>query len=180
MVLRELGVCPAPTKIERERNKKVKTVVQAFSFFFSFASTCPSIEEYATEGTMSTPEEKIAVTRQYFQLSNEHDLDKIFALFEHDATYHSATATFSGLAAIKTMMEQYFTVTVPDVHWEVDKDFSIDSTFSENSKQAGDAVVCEFLRQSQKNDQLGNRRGREWVLVNEKGKIYHIRVQNLD
>jgi hypothetical protein len=84
---------------------------------------------------MSTSDEKIAVARRYQSLSNEHNLEEIFNLFEQDAQYESQTLTsgetkkFNGLDQIKEMMLKYYNETVPDVNWITEKDFTIDSAF---------------------------------------------------
>ena len=130
---------------------------------------------------MSTSEEKIAVARHYQDLSNAHRVEEIFKLLEEDAQYESLTMAngetkkFNGLDQIKEMMFKYYHETVPDVHWEIEKDFAIDPTFGKDN----DAVVFDFLRHSKVNEQMNNKRGREWICVNQRGKIYFIKVTPL-
>ena len=127
---------------------------------------------------MSTSDEKIAVARRYLTLSNEHNLEEIFNLFEQDAQYESQTLSsgeskkFNGLHQIKEMMTKYFNETVPDVVWVIEKDFTIDSTLEKDN----DAVVFDFRRHSKVNEQMNDKPGREWVCVNQQGKIYYIKV----
>lgn len=127
---------------------------------------------------MSTSDEKIAVARRYLTLSNEHNLEAIFNLFEQDAQYESQALSsgeskkFNGLDQIKEMMSKYFNETVPDVEWTVEKDFTIDSTLGTNH----DAIVFDFRRHSKVNEQMNDKRGREWIYVNQQGKIYYIKV----
>lgn len=133
---------------------------------------------YLFRRSMSTSDDKLAVARRYLTLSNEHNLQGIFDLFDQDALYESQTLTsgeskkFHGLDQIKEMMSKYFNETVPDVKWEVEKDFTIDSTFGKDN----DAAVFDFRRYSKVNEQMNDKRGREWICVNEQGKIYYIKV----
>ena len=127
---------------------------------------------------MSTSDEKIAVARRYQSLSNEHSLEEIFNLFEQNAQYESQTLTsgetkkFDGLDQIKEMMLKYFHETVPDVKWVTEKDFTIDLAFGKDN----DAVVFDFRRHSKVNEQMNDKRGREWICINKQGKIYYIKV----
>ncbi len=128
-----------------------------------------------------TSEQKIAIAKLYLELSNQHALDKIFDLFEQDATYESVNlnARFQGLDEIKAMMNKFFLETIPDVQWEVSH-YEIASDFSShlagNRYNTGDAVVFNFVRISQQKPQFHNKQGREWVCINSRGKIYHIKV----
>ncbi len=57
--------------------------------------------------------------RNYVDLSNAHDLDRIHTLFATEAIYYSAYfGEFKGQDAIHTMMIDFFG-RFPDAHWEV-------------------------------------------------------------
>jgi hypothetical protein len=125
---------------------------------------------------MSASDEKIAVARRYLSLSNERNLEEIFNLFEQDAQYESQTrsgetTTFDGLDQIKDMMSKYYNGTAPDVKWVIEKDFTIDLAFGKDN----DAVVFDFRGHSKVNEQMNDKRGREWLCINKQGKIYYIK-----
>ena len=64
-------------------------------------------------------ERSIQLAKRYVNLSNTHDLDRVFAMFATDASYSSrSVGSFEGLREIKTMMRGFFE-RFPDVFWEV-------------------------------------------------------------
>lgn len=66
-----------------------------------------------------TPEESVNLARKYVELSNEHDLEAIYSMFEEDATYSSSNVgLYQGKAAITEMMGGFFG-RFYDVRWEV-------------------------------------------------------------
>ena len=126
---------------------------------------------------MSTTDEKIAVAHRYVALSNERNLEAISNLLEQDAQYESQSLTsgeshnFNGFDQIKQMMLEYYNEISPDVEWIIEKDFTIDLTFGKDH----DAVVFDFRGHSNVNQELNDKHGREWVCVNQQGKIYYIK-----
>lgn len=144
---------------------------------FSFRPKQDNNLLYLFKVKMSTSDEKIAVARRYVNSSNERNFEAIFSLFEQDAQYDSQSLTSSelytlnGLDKIKEMMLEYYNQTSPDVKWIVEKDFTMDLAFGKDH----DAVVFDFRGQSNANEQVNDKRGREWVCVNQQGKIYYIK-----
>ena len=126
---------------------------------------------------MSTFDEKLAVACRYVSLSNERNLEEICNLFEPDAQYESQTLAsgeskkYNGLDEIKEMMLEFYNNTVPDVQWIVEKDFAIDLTFEKDHS----AVVFDYRPYSKANEEMNDKQGREWICINEQGKIYYIK-----
>ncbi len=146
--------------------------------YFQIMSTC-------------SEEIKLSVARRYLQLANDRNMDEMFNLYEQDATYAmQSTPTekstiFSGLDSIKDMTLKYFNGLASDVKWEIEREHQVDNSFepdlvAKNNYRKGDAVVYDFKQTTDLKVKDGNGLEREWVCVNERGKIYHVEMVHLD
>jgi hypothetical protein len=122
---------------------------------------------------------KKEIAKMYFEVSNQRDVEKIETMLDDEITY---LTTFLKLKKSKKhevmeMMRTFFEK-AKQVHWDVEQCI-VDDGFDGTSiphYQSGDAILFHFLRTSAV-EEYNNKKGREWVLVNEKGLIYHIRVE---
>ena len=72
---------------------------------------------------------------RYVEASNEHNLERIRAMFAEDAVYVSSrVGAFEGRDAIIAMMDGFF-ARFPDVHWDV----------MEYREDGAGAVVFDFI-----------------------------------
>ncbi|AWT60974.1 MAG: hypothetical protein DF168_02199 [Candidatus Moanabacter tarae] len=113
-------------------------------------------------------EEEIELARKYVNLSNRHELEMVFRMFDENAVYHSnSVGSFKGLVAISTMMREFF-ARYKDVHWVVDK-YSV-------SKKGG--VEFGFVRRSSDPESGKATSGRGWerIVFNDTGLITEIEV----
>ena len=116
-------------------------------------------------------DQRLTLARQYLDLSNAHDLDHIFPMFDKDATYHSSQyGGQEGIARIQEMMKGFFT-RFPDVNWQVD-------TYT---PEGDNGVVFLFAMQgtNQESGEKVERHGRETIQFNDDGLITHIEVEAL-
>ena len=64
-------------------------------------------------------EKQKSLARSYVELSNQHDLERVLALFDDFAVYRSdLLGTFRGRTEIGEMMRSFFDLH-PDVTWEI-------------------------------------------------------------
>ena len=113
-------------------------------------------------------EEEIELARKYVNLSNRHELEMVFRMFDENAVYHSNyVGSFKGLVAISTMMREFF-ARHTDVRWVVDK-YSV-------SKKGG--VEFDFVRRNSdpESGKETSGRGRERIVFNDTGLIMEIEV----
>lgn len=108
------------------------------------------------------------VTRQYFELSNERDLEKILSMFSEDATYSSEnTGLYFGLDDIRSMVTNFY-ANFPYLHWEI------------HSMEETTPHIAEVVFTLTAKDTLGNeliRPGVERVVVVD-DKLRHVEVRN--
>lgn len=117
---------------------------------------------------MVSIEEEIELARKYVKLSNQHELEMIFRMFDENAVYHSHyVGSFKGLVTISAMMREFFAHHT-DVHWEADK-YSV-------SKKGG--IEFEFVRRSSdpESGKETSGSGRERIVFNDTGFITEIEV----
>lgn len=111
----------------------------------------------------------LQIAREYFELSNQADLDTIEALFLPTSTYSSSQGLFFGPPDIMAMMRGFFASHI-SLHWTID-----------SARELTPHIVeIEFSFQGR--DPKGNnilRRGLERVVVRG-GRIHHIEVRPLD
>ena len=135
-------------------------------------------------------ESKISVAHRYLQLANDRNLDEMFKLYEQDAIYEMQSTppepaiTFTDLDSIKDMTLKYFNTVPSDVSWEVEQKHQVDNGFEpdlsvKKNYKEGDAVVTDLKQTTVVAGKSSTRRMREWVCVNERGKIYHVKLINL-
>ena len=68
---------------------------------------------------MKGTEYHLNLARNYFEQSNQHNLDTILPMFDDNATYNSSqVGSYEGKEAIGEMMKDFF-VHYPDVFWEI-------------------------------------------------------------
>ena len=138
----------------------------------------------------SSEDSKLSIARRYIQLTNDRNFDELFELYEWDATYEMrSTPTekptiFSGLDAIKGVTLKYFNEFAPNVKWEAEHEYQVDNSFepdlaAKKNYKEGDAVVNDFKQTADVEMKSGSERAREWVCVNDRGKIYYVKLVNL-
>ena len=114
-------------------------------------------------------EKEIELARKYVELSNCHELESVFRMFDENAVYRSNyVGSFEGLVAISEMMRGFF-FRHTDVRWEVGK--------YRTSQKGG--VEFEFARRSSDpetgEETIGS--GRERIVFNDAGLITEIEVE---
>lgn len=110
----------------------------------------------------------VASTQRYVALSNGHDLEAIFCLFDHTATYHSSQfGSFMGREAIEEMMGGFFS-RFPDVFWTVE----------EYAQEPDSSVSFEFMMRatSAETGETVERRGIERIYFGQDELITHVEV----
>ena len=113
--------------------------------------------------------EALQIAREYFELSNQADLDTIEQLFLPTSTYSSSQGLFFGPSDIMAMMRGFFASHL-SLHWTID-----------SARELTPHIVeIEFSFQGR--DKKGNeilRRGLERVVVHG-DRIQHIEVRPLE
>lgn len=115
-----------------------------------------------------TPEQYIERAKQYLRLSNEHQLEAIFEMFDPKASYKSGNVgAHEGLDAIKAMMKRFFS-SFSHLEWMVE-----DYKFVEPRSVAFDfkRVCCEHGEAD-----LLTKFGHERLDFSANGQIVHIEV----
>ena len=105
---------------------------------------------------------------RYVQASNEHDLERIRAMFAGDAVYVSSrVGAFDGRDAILAMMDGFF-ARFPDVHWDV----------REYREAGAGAVVFDFVMTATAVDEAEaiEVHGVETIAFDAMGRISRIEV----
>jgi hypothetical protein len=110
----------------------------------------------------------VELAQRYVALSNDHDLNKVFCLFDHMATYHSSQfGSFMGRESIEEMMGGFFSK-FPDICWTVD----------EYVQEPDRSVSFEFIMRATSADtgETVERRGIERIYFGQDELITHVEV----
>lgn len=110
----------------------------------------------------------VELARRYVEASNEHDLERIGAMFVDDAVYVSSrVGAFEGVDAIIAMMDGFFE-RFPDVHWDVE----------EYREEDAGAVVFDFVMKATSDGEAEaiEVRGVETIGFDGLGRINRIEV----
>ena len=108
------------------------------------------------------------VTRQYFELSNRRDLEKIFSMFSEDATYSSEnTGLYFGLEDIRSMVTNFYS-NFPYLHWEI-------HSIEETTPNIAEVVFTLTAKDTSGNEII--RPGIERVVVVDE-ELRHVEVRN--
>ena len=112
--------------------------------------------------------EALVLAKQYFQLSNEQDLDTIESLFLNTSTYSSGQGLFFGKLDIMRMMRTFFE-SHQSLHWTIEATKELTPHIAE--------IEFSFLGQSAEGEKI-QRRGLERIVVHN-DSIQHIEVRPL-
>lgn len=110
----------------------------------------------------------IRVAREYFEVSNESDMEKIALLLTPSTTYSSVRqGVFLGVKQIIEMQTAFHT-SFDHLNWEIK---AIDEI------RPGVALIDFVMRAQREGEEMLEIPGDEYVIVHE-GKIQHIEVRN--
>lgn len=110
----------------------------------------------------------VDVARRYLELSNSGDLQSIFEILSDNIFYTSSSAgEFVGKESVEAMMTGFF-AKFQKPHW------AVESVIWDRDKQA---VQFDFVMTAPEVDKNMRRVGREWIWVNDSGKIVKVEVQ---
>ena len=115
-----------------------------------------------------TPSEYLELAKAYVALSNAHQLDLVFSMFDESAQYQSSTVgEYYGKSAIEAMMVGFFTQ-FNDVYWLV-----ADYRYIDNQRVEFDFLMTATDAEKQ---EIIERRGVETIEFNTDGQINTIQV----
>ena len=113
----------------------------------------------------------VDLARRYVELSNAHDLDRVFPMFDNSASYHSSQyGKFTGKQSIKEMMQEFFSG-YPDVHWTV-------GAYTLETDESVSFFFLMHATRAETGDRI-ERQGKERICFGKDGLITHIEVDVL-